>query len=152
MRFALILSLLIALVAVVFATYNAGPMDIAIPFTDSQLVSTKPVVLISTLLLGVLIGVLASMPGRIGAGMRARKAEKRLAEIDAAQGTAVRAEAKAAEARAEAATARREAVDPEARAAAAAAEHDAAETQRLADEVARRTETLRHDTPPPTEP
>ncbi len=152
MRFALILSLLIALVAVVFATSNPGEMRLAIPFTDSQLVSTTPVVLISTLLLGVLIGVLASVPGRIGAGMRARKAEKRLAEIDAAQGTAVRAEAKAAEARAEAATARREAVDPEARAAAMAAEQDAAETQRLADEVARRTEAIRRDTPPPTEP
>lgn len=148
MRFALILSLLFALAAVVFATYNAGPMEVIIPFTGKQITSTQPVVLISTLLMGVLIGVLASLPGRVGAGLRARKAEKRVAELEAAKSTAVRAEAKAAETRADAAEARRTAVTPEARAAAAEAEHDAAETQRLADEVARRTAEIQRDTPP----
>ena len=143
MRFALILSLVISLAAVVFALQNPGEMRINIPFSESQLVSTKPVVLISTLLIGVLIGWLASLPGRIGAGLRARKAEKRLAEFESARGATVQAQTQAAEARAEAAEAHREA---------RAAELDAAETQRLADEVARRTADTQRDVPPPIEP
>ncbi|MCH7638935.1 MAG: DUF1049 domain-containing protein, partial [Bacteroidetes bacterium] len=82
MRLVLIVSLIIALAAVVFAMQNPGEMKLNIPFTDSQLVSTQPVVLISTLLIGLVIGLLASLPGRIGAGLRARRAEKRLDEIE----------------------------------------------------------------------
>ena len=140
MRFALILSLLISLIAVVFALQNPGEMRINLPFSDNQLVSTQPVVLISTLLIGVLIGWLASLPGRIGAGLRARRAEKRIDEIESARGATVQAKTQAAEAHADAAEARRDAQ---------AAELDAADTQRLADEVARRTAEAQRDLPPP---
>ena len=135
MRLVLIVSLIIALAAVVFAMQNPGEMKLNIPFTDSQLVSTQPVVLISTLLIGLVIGLLASLPGRIGAGLRARRAEKRLDEIE--KGGAPAAHAKM------------EASEPLMEAASTTSLEDASETQRLADEVARRTAEAQQSGPPP---
>ena len=137
MRFALVLSLLLAILAVIFASYNPGQMEVVIPFTGSQVVSQKPLVIIGTLLIGVVIGLLASVPGRIGATLRARRAEKELltlrggtpspsANIAATDASIAAAQAQNAAARAEAA-------------------EDAAETQRLADEVARRTSSIQGD-------
>ena len=135
MRFALVLSLLLSILAVIFASYNAGEMQVVIPFTGSQVVSQKPLVIIGTLLLGVIVGVLASLPGRISATLRARRAEK---ELLALRGGAPAAAPRVA------------ASDPsiaaaQAQNAAARADTDAAETQRLADEVARRTASIQDD-------
>ena len=135
MRLVLFVSLIIALAAVVFAMQNPGEMSLKIPFTDSQLVSTQPVVLISTLLIGLVIGLLASLPGRIGAGLRARRAEKRLEEIGKG-GASV-------------ATATMETSEPHMEASPTASTEDASETQRLADEVAKRTAEARQSGPPP---
>ena len=135
MRLVLFVSLIIALAAVVFAMQNPGPMNLNIPFTGSQLVSTQPVVLISTLLIGLVIGLLASLPGRIAAGLRARRAEKRLEEIGKGGASA--------------APAKMEASEPHMEAASTTSSEDASETQRLADEVARRTAEAQQSGPPP---
>lgn len=134
MRLILITSLIIALAAVVFAMQNPGPMSINIPFTGSQLVSTQPIVLISTLLIGLVIGLLASLPGRVGAGLRARKAEKKLQELGKGSAPAAKIKMESPEPRMETHTS-----------------EDAGETQRLADEVARRTAEAQQGGPPPLE-
>ncbi|MDX1439740.1 MAG: lipopolysaccharide assembly protein LapA domain-containing protein [Rubricoccaceae bacterium] len=136
MRLALIVSLLVALLAVVFALQNPGPMSINLPFTDARLESTQPVVLISTLLIGLLIGVLASLPGRIATGLRARKAEKKLEELSG--GSASPPPQKVKET----------ASTPESSSASSSSE--AEEMQRLADEVARRTSSEIGQQPPQT--
>ena len=135
MRLVLFVSLIIALAAVVFAMQNPGPMNINIPFTDNVLVSTRPVVLISTLLIGLVIGLLASLPGRIGAGLRARRAEKQLEEIGKGGAPAT--------------PAKMEASEPHMDALPATSTEDASETQRLADEVAKRTAEVQQNEPPP---
>ena len=135
MRLVLFVSLIIALAAVVFAMQNPGQMNLNIPFTDSQLVSTQPVVLISTLLIGLVIGLLASLPGRISAGLRARRAEKRLEEIG-------KGGVPTAPARVEASESHMEALPT-------VSTEDATETQRLADEVARRAVEAQQSRPPP---
>ena len=145
MRSALVVSLVLAILAVIFATYNGGEMEIVIPFTDSQIVAQKPIVLITTLLLGVMIGLLASVPGRIAATLRARRAEK---EALALRGGAPAAAPVVTDPSVAAAQARSAASD--ARSASAHASTDAAETQRLADEVARRTAAI--DNPPRASP
>ncbi|MDX1420929.1 MAG: hypothetical protein R3181_13270 [Rubricoccaceae bacterium] len=160
MRFALVLLLLLALAAALFATQdlNMEPVRFAIPYTDLFFTGPRLVVVGTTFLLGFALGYLATLPGRIGAARRARRAEKRLEKVDTARGAAISAEAQAAEARAEAAAAHRdaeaahhdaEAAHHEAEAARDAADLDAAETQRLADEVARRTAGVQRDVPPP---
>jgi len=135
MRLVLFVSLIIALASVVFAMQNPGPMNINIPFTDNVLVSTQPVVLISTLLIGLVIGLLASLPGRIGAGLRARRAEKRLEEIGKGGAPIAPVEI--------------EASDPHIEALSTVSSEDASETQRLADEVAKRTAEIQQNEPPP---
>ena len=136
MRFALVLSLLLAILAVIFASYNPGQMEVVIPFTGSQVVSQKPLVIIGTLLIGVVIGLLASVPGRIGATLRARRAEKELLALRG--GSTATANVAATDASIAAAQAQNAAVRAE-------AAEDAAETQRLADEVARRTSSIQSD-------
>lgn len=136
MRLALILSLIIALLAVVFALQNPGEMVINLPFTDLQLESTQPVVLISTLLIGLMIGVLASLPGRIGAGLRARKAEKQLEEISKSTPTAKPVESST----------------PTQKAQPVQTSSEADETQQLADEVTKRTAQAQEQHPPPLDP
>ena len=138
MRLILIVSLIIALAAVVFAMQKPGPMNINIPFTGSQLVSTQPVILISTLLIGLVIGLLASLPGRIGAGLRARRAEKRLEELGNGGSPA--------------APTKLEAHEPLVETSSISSSDDAYETQRLADEVAKRTAEAQQTGPPPLEP
>lgn len=81
MRFALILSLLIAIVAVVFALYNPAPTEIFIG-PDYVITSPLALVVIVTLLVGVLVGALASVPGRIRSRSHVRRLEKRIAELE----------------------------------------------------------------------
>ena len=82
MRFALILSLLIAILAVVFALYNPDPVSINL--IQYEITSPLALVVIVTLLIGVLVGALASVPGRIRSRNRVRKLERRIAELEAA--------------------------------------------------------------------
>lgn len=74
MRFALILSLLIAIVAVVFAINN--PDEITVNLIFYQVTSPLAVVVIVMLLTGVLVGILASLPSIMRRGARIRKLEK----------------------------------------------------------------------------
>jgi putative membrane protein len=86
MRFALIFSLLIAILAVVFALYNPAETEIYIG-PDYVLTSPLALVIIVTLLAGVLIGALFSVPNRLRSRSRIKKLEKRIAELETSPGT-----------------------------------------------------------------
>ncbi len=76
MRIFLILALLIAVAAVVFALQNPGEMTIHVgPYIST---GSTALVLLVTFAIGALVGTLAGIPGRWAAGRRARAAEKRL--------------------------------------------------------------------------
>jgi putative membrane protein len=83
MRFALIFSLLIAILAVVFALYNPDPTDIHIG-PNYVLTSPLALVIIVTLLAGVVVGALFSVPNRLRSRSRIKKLEKRIAELETA--------------------------------------------------------------------
>lgn len=74
MRFALILALIIAVVAVGFAVQNPGEMDLRVgPYL---MTGSKAFVLLVTFAVGALVGILAALPGRWAVSRRARKLEK----------------------------------------------------------------------------
>lgn len=132
MRFALVLSLLIAVVAVLFALYNPDPVS----FNLIQYTVTAPLalVVIVVLLAGVLVGILASLPGTVRRTARIRELEKRVAELERAQPAVVE----------------RIVERPAATSAAAETERLAAETERRAAEArARAAEAERRNDPPP---
>ena len=108
------------------ANYNQD-VSLRLPFVALSLTGPLLAWVAGSLGLGFLLGYVAALPGRFGASARARRAEKELASVGAV--SAARADA------------------VEARNAASASAHDAAETQRLSDEVARRT--AGRDLPPP---
>ncbi|PQJ33971.1 hypothetical protein BSZ35_04510 [Salinibacter sp. 10B] len=72
MRFGLIFSLLLAIVAVIFALQNPQPMDVNLLFFQTE--GSTALVLILTFGFGVVVGLLSSLPGRI----RARRELKAL--------------------------------------------------------------------------
>ena len=131
MRFALVLLLVFAVVGILLATRPENLQNdvaLALPFT--QAVWTGPVLwmLAGWFGAGLLAGYLIALPGRIGAARRARRVEKELGTTQ---------------------TERTKAVghlnEPAPPPAGTPAEAD--EMQRLADEVARRTETVKRDPP-----
>lgn len=129
MRLALLFLFLAAVVFVLLATQDANyanwiPLDL--PFTDQSVSSPLIGWIGGSFGIGLLLGYLAAVPGRLGAASRAKKAQKELAKVEAAR-------TEAAAARAEAASTR---------SAPPASSTEAAEMQRLADEVAARTEGL----------
>ena len=134
MRFALALLLLFAVVGILLATRPENlqnDVDLALPFT--QAVWTGPVLwmLAGWFGAGLLAGYLIALPGRIGAARRARRVEKELGQTQTDKAKAVG-----------------HLNEPvPARPAAAPAPTEADEMQRLADEVARRTETVKRDPP-----
>lgn len=81
MRFALILSLLVSILAVIFAFQNPEPVDIEFLTLQSVPVPLALVVIV-TLLVGVLVGTLFSVPNRFRARGRIKKLEKRIAELE----------------------------------------------------------------------
>ncbi|MEM6784700.1 MAG: lipopolysaccharide assembly protein LapA domain-containing protein [Bacteroidota bacterium] len=126
MRFALILSLVIAAVAIVFTLQNTASTEVNVgPYT---ITASLAVVLIVTLSAGVLVGLLAGVPARFRAGQRAKKAERELATL--------RSSLQAPAEPAEPTVPKVVPADPTAMQPAT----DAAETQRLAEEVAQRTQ------------
>ena len=78
MRAALILSLLIAILAVVFALQNAGFTDLRLGPYDFR-ASTALIVILS-FGLGTIVGILASLPSRIRSRRRAKALEQQLAQ------------------------------------------------------------------------
>ena len=132
MRFALLLLLVFAVVGILLATRPENlqnDVDLALPFT--QAVWTGPVLwmLAGWFGAGLLSGYLIALPGRIGAARRARRVEKELGQTRVVKEKAVGH--------------LNEPAPPPPRPAATEAD----EMQRLADEVARRTETVKRDPP-----
>lgn len=72
MRFGLLFSLLLAIVAVIFALQNPQPMDVNLLFYQTE--GSTALVLILTFGFGVVVGLLSSLPGRL----RARRKLKEL--------------------------------------------------------------------------
>lgn len=77
MRFALVVSLLIAVLAVIFALQNPQFMEVNLFFLGSTRGSTA-LVLIVTFGIGVLVGLLSTLPGRIRDRRRVKSLEKSL--------------------------------------------------------------------------
>jgi len=79
MRIALVFSLLIALVAVIFAFENPDPVNVEFLTLRSQEVPLALVIIVS-LLTGVLVGALFSVPSRIRSRSRIKKLEKQITD------------------------------------------------------------------------
>lgn len=77
MRFALILSLLLSILAVVFALQNPAPIDVEIgPF---QLNGSTALILMVTFCIGVIVGILAAVPSLMKRRKRVRELERNAA-------------------------------------------------------------------------
>lgn len=85
MRFALILSLVLAILAVVFALQNPAYMDVNLGPWDIN--ESTALVLMVTFCLGVLVGVLATVPTVIKRRRRIRHLERSAAESPAEEST-----------------------------------------------------------------
>lgn len=79
MRFGLIFSLLLAVLAVIFALQNPQTMDVNLLFVRTQ--GSTALVLILTFVFGVVVGLLSSLPGRL----RARRKLKELQQKHASR-------------------------------------------------------------------
>lgn len=78
MRFALILSLVLAILAVVFALQNPAPIDVNLgPF---ELYGSTALILMVTFGIGVLVGILAAIPSLMKRRKRVRELEKHAAD------------------------------------------------------------------------
>ena len=134
MRFAILLIVLVGLGGVLLATQptNLDEIRFALPFVGTTIVGNKLVTVLGAWALGLVLGYLAAVPGAFSAKRRAKKVERQLEAV----------QAKAGETASEATAAAMSARTPAARNAAVEAATDAAETQRLADEVARRTSDI----------
>lgn len=79
MRIALVFSLLIALVAVVFAFENPDPVNVEFLTLRSREVPLAMVIILS-LLTGVIVGALFSVPSRLRSRSRIKKLEKQITD------------------------------------------------------------------------
>ena len=77
MRYSLILSLIVAVLAVAFALVNNDTVTVHLGVTTVQNQSLAMVLLVA-LFAGVLVGILASLPGRFRAHNRIKSLEKEL--------------------------------------------------------------------------
>ena len=133
MRLALASLFLLVVLGVLLATQPANlenEVRLALPFTDADWTGPVLWMIAGWFGAGLGLGYLLGLPGRIGAARRARRVEKELKVTSVEREKAV--------------THLNEAVPPSRRGAT-----EADEMQRLADEVARRTETVQRN-PPPT--
>ena len=150
MRLALIFLFLAGIVFVLLATQDANYTDwiaLDLPFTDQSISSPLLGWIGGSFGLGLLLGYLAAVPGRFGAASRAKKAEQELARVEASRSEAAAARAEAAATRAATAPpATPTAVVVDTRRDPSVSEAD--EMQRLADEVARRTDAVKRDGTP----
>lgn len=74
MRFGLLFSLILAIIAVVFALQNPQPMDVNLLFFETQ--GSTALVLILTFGFGVVVGLLSTLPSRMRTRRKLRKLEK----------------------------------------------------------------------------
>ena len=133
MRLALISLFLLAVLGVLLATQPANlenEVRLALPFVQADWTGSVLWMIAGWFGAGLGLGYLIGLPGRIGAARRARKVEKELAVTSTEREKAVTHLNEAAPAGRRGPT-------------------EADEMQRLADEVARRTETVQRDAPPP---
>ena len=86
MRFALILSLLLAILAVVFALQNPAYTNVNIGPWDVR--GSTALILLVTLSIGVLVGVLATLPTILKRRKRIRHLERHAADVQADETTA----------------------------------------------------------------
>jgi putative membrane protein len=75
MRIGLILSLVLAIIAVLFAVQNPQPMEVSFLFFSTE--GSAALVLILTFGLGVVVGLLGSLPGRIRARRELKALQKK---------------------------------------------------------------------------
>lgn len=78
MRFGLIFSLLLAILAVVFALQNPQTMDVNLLFFKTQ--GSTALILMLTFGFGVLVGLLSTLPNQL-------RTRKKLKELEKKQGT-----------------------------------------------------------------
>lgn len=78
MRFTLIISLLLAILAVIFSLQNPGIVDVMIFGMEYE--GSKALVLILTFSVGVIVGVLAALPGYIRNRRKVNSLRKTIAE------------------------------------------------------------------------
>lgn len=133
MRFALLVVAVVVILGVLLATQPANlenEVAIALPFIGANWTGPVLWMIGGWFGMGLLLGWLAGLPGRIGASRRARRVEKQLATTETSRAKAVHH--------------LNEAAPPAPR-----STTEADEMQRLADEVARRTESVQRESPPP---
>ncbi len=133
MRFAVLVLLLVAVLGVLLATQPANlenEVRLALPFIGSDWTGPVLWMIAGWFGAGLVLGYVAALPGRIGASRRARKIERELEKTDADRTKAIGHLNEAAPVAPRNTT-------------------EADEMQRLADEVARRTETVQREGPPP---
>lgn len=75
MRIALVLSLVLAVLTVVFALQNDDPMAVDFLFIQTQ--GSTALVLIVTFALGVIVGLLSTLPGRLRDRRELKKIKKK---------------------------------------------------------------------------
>ena len=132
MRLALISLFLLAVLGVLLATQPenlTNEVRLALPFVQADWTGSVLWMIAGWFGAGLGLGYLIGLPGRIAAARRARHVEKQLTVTSAEREKAV--------------THLNEAAPPR------RGTTEADEMQRLADEVARRTETVQRDAPPP---
>lgn len=138
MRSLLIILFFVVVVGVLLATQDANltnEVRLALPFLEADWTGPVLWMIAGWFGAGLALGYLAGLPGRLGAARRARKVEKELNQTSTERTKAIGHLNEAA---------------PPPRARPATTEAD--EMQRLADEVARRTETVQRTAPPPPPP
>lgn len=81
LRFNLILALVLAIVAVVFALQNTQLMTVNLVVYETQ--GSTALILILTFGLGVLVGLISTLPSRLRARRRLRELEQRQGEMEA---------------------------------------------------------------------
>lgn len=74
MRFGLIFSLILAILAVLFALQNPQPMEVNLLFFQTE--GSTALVLILTFGFGVLVGILSSLPSRLRTRRKLKKLQK----------------------------------------------------------------------------
>jgi putative membrane protein len=75
MRFSLLFSLVLAVLAVIFALQNPQPMDVNLLFFQTE--GSTALVLILTFGFGVLVGLISSLPGRLRDRRKLKELQKK---------------------------------------------------------------------------